>query len=151
MPTDGFDQALVNGGLALLALDASLVVYPGGVPDPPPPAPPLPPPYVVVYSIVEWPFGNADALDGIAGTPTVRWICHNVGGGPGATPATAEQAARAVAQRVRTSLLNKRLVIAGLNLGVIRQEPGGGVPQPVYQTGPPVMDLTVVYRTFATT
>lgn len=149
--TDGYDVALVNGGLALLTADASLVVYPGGVPNPVPPAPPIPPPYVVVYSTVEWPFGDADALDGIAGTPTVRWICHNVGGGPGATPATAEQAARAVGQRVRTALLNKRLVIAGLSLGLIRQETGGGVPQPVYQTGDPVMDLIATYRTFATT
>lgn len=149
--TDGFDQALVNGGLALLTADGSLVVYPGGVPQPIPPAPPIPPPYVVVYSSVEWQFGDTDALDGIAGTPTVRWICHSVGGGPGATPASAEQAARAVGQRVRTNLLNKRLVIAGLNVGLIRQETGGGVPQPVYQTGDPVMDLIATYRTFATT
>jgi len=150
--TDGFDIALVNGGLALLTADASLVVYPGGAPQPIPPAPPIPPPYVAVYSVVEWPFGNADALDGIAGTPTVRWICHCIGGGPDASPADADQAARAVAQRVRTALLNKRLVIAGLNLGIIRQESGGGVPQqPVYQTGDPVMDLTVVYRTIAGT
>lgn len=150
--TDGFDNALVNGGLALLAADASLVVYPGGVPQPVPPAPPIPPPYVVVYSIVEWAFSDqGDSLDGLAGTPTVRWICHCVGGGPDASPADAEQAARAVAQRVRTALLNKRLVIAGLNLGLIRQETGGGVPQPVYQTGDPVMDLIATYRTFATT
>lgn len=149
--TDGFDNALVNAGLALLTADTSLVVYPGGVPQPVPPAPPIPPPYVVVYSPVEWPFADADALDGISGTPTVRWICHCVGGGPGATPATAERSARAVGQRVRTALLNKRLVIAGLNLGVIRQETGGGVPQPVYETGDPVMDLIVTYRTFATT
>jgi hypothetical protein len=149
--TDGFDNALVNAGLALLTADTSLVVYPGGVPQPVPPAPPIPPPYVVVYSVVEWPFGDSDALDGIAGTPTVRWICHSVGGGVGATPATAEQAARAVGQRVRTALLNKRLVVTGLNLGVIRQEAGGGVPQPVYPTGDPVMDLITVYRTFAAT
>lgn len=149
--TDGFDNALVNGGLALLAADVSLVVYPGGVPQPIPPAPPIPPPYVVVYSSVEWPFGDSDALDGIAGTPTVRWICHSVGGGPGSTPATAEQAARAIGQRVRTQLLNKRLVVAGLNLGLIRQESSGGVPQPVYETGDPVMDLRATYRTFATT
>jgi hypothetical protein len=151
--TDGYDQALVNGGLALLTADVLLVVYPGGVPQPVPPAPPIPPPYVVVYSTVEWSFSaGCDSLDGLSGTPTVRWITHSVGGGvPGCTPAAADQAARAVGQRVRTALLNKRLVIAGMDCGLIRQESGGGVPQPVYQTGDPVMDLISTYRTFATT
>ena len=150
--TDGFDQALVAGGVALLTADTSLVVFPGGVPQPVPPAPSASPPYVVVYGVVEWPAGAAgDALDGVAGSPTVRWICHCVGGGPGAAPADAEAAARAVGQRVRTALLNKRLVIAGLDLGLIRQEQGAGVPQPDYTTGFPVMDLIAAYRTFATT
>ena len=148
--TDGFDQALVDAGLALLTADASLTVYPGGVPNLVPAAAP---PYVVVYGHVEWPAGaDGDALDGIAGSPAVRWICHCVGGGgDAATPADADRAARAVGQRVRTALLNQRMTIAGLDLGLIRMEPGGGVPQRVDTTGSPVMDLTVVYRTFATT
>lgn len=147
--TDGLDQALVNGGLALLQADASLTVYPGGVPNLNPAATP---PYVVVYSAVDWPAGaEGDALDGISGSPTVRWICHCVGGGTGAMPDDADTAARAVGQRVRTALLNKRLIVAGLDLGLIRQEPGGGVPTRDESTGVPVMDLVVVYRTFATT
>jgi hypothetical protein len=148
--TDGFDQALVNGGLALLQADNLLTVYPDGVPDPNPTQ--AAPPYVVVYGHVEWPAGAAgDALDGISGSPTVRWICHCVGGGDGATPADAGIAARSVAQRVRTALLNKRLVIAGLNLGLIRQESGAGVPQRDEAAGFPVMSIVASYRTFATT
>src|SRR5262245_57309808 len=101
--TDGFDQALAGGGIALLRADLGpppLVVFPGGVPNLTPAAIP---PYVVVYSTVEWTAGaQGDALDGISGTPTIRWICHCVGGGvPGATPEDAEIAARAVGQRVR--------------------------------------------------
>jgi hypothetical protein len=144
--TDGYDQALANAGLALLAADTSLTVYPGGVPDPTPN-----PPYVVVYCTVEWPAGaEGDALDGLSGSPTTRWICHCVGGGSGATPAAAEKAARAVAQRVRTQLLNQRPVVAGLDLGMIRQEPGAGVPTRDETTGVPVMDLVVTYRLSAT-
>lgn len=151
--TDGYDQALVAAGVALLQADVQLIVLPGGVPNPVPPAPPIPPPYVVVYGVVEWPpdaIGNA--LDGLSKTPTVRWITHSVGGGTkDATPAAAEIACRAVAQRVRTALLNKRLVIAGLNLGLIRQEQGAGVPVPDNTAGGPVMDLVQTYRTVATT
>jgi hypothetical protein len=147
--TDGFDQALVAAGVALLRADASLVVFPGGVPDLTPPAAP---PYVVTYASVEWPPNATDALDGVSGTPMVRWIAHCVGGGvPGSTPEDAEIAARAVGQRVRTAWLNKRLVVAGLNLGLIRQEQGAGVPTRTDTTGDPVMDLIVVYRTIATT
>jgi hypothetical protein len=148
--TDGLDQALVSAGLALLQADAALTVYPDGVPDPDPTT--AVPPYVVVYGYVEWPVGaEGDALDGLSGSPTVRWICHCVGGGDGATPALAGMAARAVGQRVRTALLNKRLVVAGLDCGLIRQEPGAGVPQRDDSIGVPLMDLVVVYRTIATT
>lgn len=149
--TDGFDQALVAAGIALLRAELgppALTVYPGGVPNL---APAAAPPYVVVYTSVEWPPSDTDSLDGLSGSPTVRWICHCVGGGAGATPEDAEIAARAVGQRVRTALLNKRLVIAGLNLGLIRQEPGAGVPTRDDSTGVPVMDLIVVYRTIAAT
>lgn len=147
--TDGFDQSLIAAGIALLRADTSLTVYPGGVPDLTPAAVP---PYVVVYSSVEWPPSDADALDGVSGTPMARWIVHCLGGGvPGSTPEDAEIAARAVGQRVRTALLNKRLVVAGLNLGLLRQEQGAGVPTRTDTTGDPVMDLIVVYRTIATT
>jgi hypothetical protein len=148
--TDGYDQALVAGGIALLRADASLTVYPGGVPNLTPAAAP---PYVVTRATVEWPPGAVgDSLAGLSRTPTVRWFCYCVGGGvSGATPEDAEIAARAVAQRVRAALLNKRLVIAGMNLGVIKQEQGAGVPTPTDTTGAPVMELVVVYRTLAAT
>lgn len=140
--TDGFDQALVNAGLALLAADPivpALVVYDGVVPNPTPA-----PPYVLVYSTVEWPAGAAgDALDGVSGSPVVRWITHSIG-------TTAVQS-RAIAQRVRTQLLNKRPVIAGLDLGMIRQEPGAAPPTRDETTGVAVMDLVVTYRLSAGT
>lgn len=140
--TDGIDQALVNAGLALLAADTgppALVVYDGVVPA----IPNVNAGYVVVYSTVEWP-ANApgDSLDGLSGSPTVRWLCHCVGG--------TASASRAVAQRVRTALLNKRVVVAGLDVGFIKQEPGAGTPQRDETTGSLVMDTQVTYRAEAT-
>lgn len=143
MPTDGFDQALVNGGLALLTADVGppqLVVFDGVVPS----GTSVLAGYVLVYSTVEWPAGAVgDSLDGLAGTPTVRWITHSV--------AASASSSRAVAQRVRTALLNKRLVIAGLNLGLIRMEPGTAPPTRDESTGTPVMDTVATYRTVAAT
>jgi hypothetical protein len=145
--TDGLDQALVDAGVALLVADASLAVYPGGLPNQLPPAPPIPPPYVVVYGYVEWPTGVlTDSLDGLSGSPVVNWIAHCVGGGEGATPADAEKSARAVAQRVRTAWLNKRPTVTGLDLGMIRFEPSGAVPQPDNSTGVLLSILIVHYR-----
>jgi hypothetical protein len=135
--TDGLDQALANAGLALLTADTSLTVYDGSVPTG------AVPPYVVVYTSVEWPPGApGDALDGLAGSPTVRWYCRCVGGN--------EVACRAVAQRVRTQLLNQRPTIAGLNLGLIRHE-AGPPPGRDETTGSVVMSALNVYRLSATT
>lgn len=145
MPTDGIDQALVNAGIALLRADASLVVCPGGVPKPTPN-----PPYVVVRSFVDWPTAAAsDSLDGVSGSPTVKWYCYCVGGGIDATPETASIAAIGVAQRVRTQLLNKRPVVTGLNLGMIRQDVGAGTPTPNETTGVFVMECLAIYRLMA--
>lgn len=135
--TDGLDQALANAGLNLLRADANLTVFDGSVPDG------SVPPYVLVYTHVEWPDGApGDALDGLSGSPTIRWICHCVGGN--------EVAARAVAQRVRTQLLNQRPTIAGLNVGMIRHEQGVP-PTRDETTGSPVIDAMNVYRLIATT
>jgi hypothetical protein len=137
--TDGLDQALAGGGLALLAADVQLVTYDGAVPSNPTP----PPPYVVVYTTVEWPAeAEGDALDALSGSPTVRWICHCVGGDA--------KASRAVVQRVRTQLLNKRLVVAGLDVGLIKLEPGVAPPQRDETTGALVMDTVVTFRAYAT-
>jgi hypothetical protein len=139
--TDGFDQALANVGLALLRADLgppALIVFDGKVPDPTPA-----PPYVLVYTTVEWPDGApGDSLDGLSGSPVARWTCHCVGGN--------EIAARAVAQRVRTQLLNQRPTIAGLNLGLIKQEQAAP-PTRDETTGSLVMDAVCVYRLGATT
>lgn len=146
MPTDGFDQALVNAGITLLRADAQLVVCPGGVSSPTPT-----PPYVVVRSFVDWPAAaGGDALDGLSGSPTVKWYCYCVGGGgPYATTETASIAAIAVAERVRTQLLNKRPVVAGMDVGMIRQEVGAGTPSLTETTGTPVMECLVIYRLMA--
>jgi len=141
--TDGIDQALVTVGLALLAADTgppALVVFDGVVP----PNTPVNAGYVLVYGYTEWPTGApGDALDGITGSPTVRWICHCVGG--------TASAARAVRERVRTALLNKRPTIAGLDLGMIREEPGSGPPVRDETTGALVMDAVITYRLSAVT
>jgi hypothetical protein len=147
VPTDGIDQALVAAGITLLRADTSLVVCPGGVPKPIPN-----PPYVVVRSYVDWPAAaEGDSLDGVSGSPTVKWYCYCVGGGKDATPETASLAAIAVAERVRTALLNKRPTIAGLDLGIIRQDIGAGTPTPNETTGVFVMETVAIYRMLAVT
>lgn len=138
--TDGFDQALANAGLDLLRADTSLTVYPdaeGYVPNS------LPDHYVRVYTHIEWPTGApGDSLDGLSGSPTVRWYCHCIGAN--------DIAARAVAQRVRTQLLNQRPAVTGLGLGLIRQE-FTAPPTRDESTGAVVMDAVAVYRLDATT
>src|SRR5881396_99185 len=117
--TDGLDQAMADAGLNLLRADASLTVLDGPVP-----AGQIPP-YVRVYTTVEWPADDPNnALDGLTGRAVVRWLCHCVGAN--------DQAARAVAQRVRTQLLDKRPTIAGMVPGLIRHE----------QDQPPQVDET---------
>lgn len=141
--TDGIDQALVNGGLALLTADIGpppLLAFDGVVPNGTDPARG----YVLVYATVDWPVGGGgDSLDGEAATPTVRWMTHSV--------STTAAGSRGVAQRVRTQLLNKRLVIAGMDCGLIRMESGVGPPTRDESTGVSVIDILATYRTFATT
>lgn len=135
--TDGLDQALANAGLGLLQADVNLTVLDGSVPNG------TIPPYVLVYTTIEWPDGApADSLDGLAGSPVARWYCHCVG--------ATEAAARGVAQRARTQLLNQRPVIAGLNLGLIKQEQALP-PARDETTGTVVMDAVSVYRLGAAT
>lgn len=134
--TDGFDQAMANVGLDLLRADVNLTVYDGLVPDPFPDV--AANPYVLVYTTVEWPADDPNgALDGLTGRAVVRWICHCVGAN--------QIAARAVAQRVRTQLLDKRPAIAGMVPGLIRHEQDAP-PTKDEITGTPVMDAMHVYR-----
>lgn len=140
--TDGLDQALVNAGLTLLAADLGpppLVVYDGQVPAG------AKPPYVLVYSSLVRPSdGDVDlAADGLSRVWVVRWICHCVGSGTNAS------AARAVAQRVRTKLLDQRVTVPGLNTGLIRLE-DSQPPERDETTGVLVMDAVSTYRLRAT-
>lgn len=119
--TDLLDQAMADAGLNLLRADPSLTVYDGNVPDPLPDINTSP--YVLVYTSIEWPADDPNnALDGVTGRAVVRWLCHCVGGN--------QQASRAVAQRVRTQLLDKRPAVAGMVAGLIRHE----------QDQPPIRD-----------
>lgn len=131
--TDGLDTALVEAGLDLLRADTALVVHHTVVP------PNTRPPYVVVYARVDWPIeASGNSLDGLATSPTVRWYCHCVG--------ETGEAAIALGERVRAQLLNQRFAVAGLDVGLIRQEAGGGQPQRNEATGSPRVDQVVVYR-----
>lgn len=142
--TDGLDQAIANAGLNLLTTALGQVappipVYDSKVPDG------ATPPYVLVYAIVERPDTDpANAVDGRSRTFMCRWFCHSVGGGQDGV------ASRAVAQQVRTALLDVRPVITGLAPGLIRKEPGVPPPQRDEQTGDLVLSVAEVYRLTAT-
>jgi hypothetical protein len=118
--TDGLDQLMVDAGLNLLRADPitpALVVFDG------PPTNPTPaPPYVVVWSAVEWPADDPqrDSLDNLSQHAVVHWFCHIV--------AENQRSWRAIAQRVRTQLLNVRPTIAGMSPGLIRMEEGSSPP-----------------------
>lgn len=138
MPTDGLDQALIDAGLALLTADTNLVTYDGVVPSPTPT-----PPYCVVYSTISRPSDDPDnSADGRTSVWVARWIVHCVGANAAAS--------RAVAQRVRTQLLDVRPVIAGLACGLIRMEGDSQPPRRDETTGALVMDAVQTYRLRAT-
>lgn len=138
--TDGLDQALYSAGLALLTADASLTVYDGVVPAG------ATPPYVVVYGTVARPSDDPNnAVDGRTHVWVPRWICHCVGGNA--------SAARAVAQRVRSALLDVRPTVAGFTadaVGPIRLEGDPTPPTKDETTGVVVMDQVETYRLLAT-
>ena len=135
--TDGLDQAIANAGLALLTADTSLVVCDGVVPAG------TQPPYALVYTTVNRPSEDPDnAADGLSRVWSAAWIVHSVGGNAAA--------ARAVAQRVRTALLDIRPVISGLSCNKIRMDPDSPPPQRDETTGVVVMDLVQTYRLRAT-
>lgn len=144
--TDGLDAALAAAGVALLQADLSLTVYRGGVPSPTPN-----PPYVVVRTTVDRPSEDPDNdLDGKSKVWVARWFCYCVGGGQGATVEAAEDAAVAVAQRVRTQLLDAQVSIAGLSCGLIRWEQSSPPSAPDEVLGFPVREAVEVYRLRAT-
>lgn len=146
--TDGLDQALANAVPELLEGDAELTVFRGGVPNPTPP-----PPYVVVRSIVRRPSDDQDnSGDGKSRVFVVDWYVYSVGGGAG-TPEVAEIAALAVAQRVRTQLLDVRPTIQGFaagSVGPIRLEDSTPPGRPDEMTGVPIAEVVQIYRLRAT-
>lgn len=131
--TDGLDQALIDAGLALLRADASLAVYDGAAPAG------VVRPYVLIYSTVTRPSEDLDnAADGRTRVWVARWICHCVGDNA--------SAARAVAQRVRTALLDVSPTVSSLTCGRIRMEGDSLPPQRDESTGVLVMDAVETYR-----
>lgn len=143
--TDGLDQALTNAALALLAADVGpppLVVLDGFVPA----NTPVNAGYVLVYTTISRPSEDPDnPFSGRTGVWVARWICHCVGG--------TASAARAVAQRVRTALLDVHPAIPGFALtavGLIRMDGDELPPQRDETTGALVMDAVVTYRLRAT-
>lgn len=130
--TDALDMAMRNAGINLLAADTSLTVISNAVP------PGQEPPYIRVYSTVEWPDSDPNnALDGLSSRAVVRWYCHCVG--------ASDEAAIAVAQRVRTQLLNQRPTINGMVPGLIRHEQDAP-PVPDESTGVMLIDNLHVYK-----
>lgn len=141
--TDGRDLALVDSALALLRADLGpppLVVVDGPVPA----GTPVNAGYVVVYAGLSRPSEDSDnKFSGRTGVWVARWICHCVGG--------TATASRAVAQRVRTALLDVSPTITGFGaVGLIRMEGDSLPPQPDETTGQPVLDTVVTYRLRAT-
>lgn len=139
--TDGLDQAITNVALTLLAADVgppALVVFDGVVPA----GTSVNAGYILVYSYLGRPSDDPDnPLNGLTKVWNQRWILHCVGG--------TASAARAVAQRARTALLDVRPVVAGLACGLIRLE-DAQPPQRDESTGAVVMDAVQTYRLKAT-
>lgn len=108
---DLVDENLAQAGLLLLAADDGLTVFDGKVPDG------TSPPYVLVYTTVSWPHGEAgaaNAINGLAVSTRTEWNCHCVG--------ESAAAARAVQMRVRAALLNQRPTVTGRSCGLIQQD-----------------------------
>lgn len=128
-------QDHADGYLTLLRADPDLTVYDGRVPND------AIPPYVLVYTTLDDTDGSApergDSLDGTSGGSTARAYCHQVGGN--------QLAARAVAQRVRTDLLNQRPAVSGRGCGLIRQDFSSPSDRDE-TTGTEIQDIITVYQ-----
>lgn len=116
----------------------SLAVYDGRVPDGPEPA------YALVYFFIQTPDGLAapDAVPLTMDSDVIdaRAYVHCVGADP-----QGERAARAVAGRVRSTVLNKRLTISGREVAPIRWIDGQPPQRFEEVPGSPVFDLVDVY------
>lgn len=131
--TDGLDLALAAVAIDLLTADVQLKVYDGIVPAG------ATRPYVLVYTSLSRSSEDPDnSGDGLTRVWMVRWICHCVGG--------SASAARKVAERVRTALLDVQPSVPGMSCGLIRMEGDSLPPERDESTGVPVMDSVVTYR-----
>ena len=134
---DLLDEAHAQVALTILAADGNQPVYAGAVPQDPTTGKSAPPPYVLVYSVVEWPVGpEGTTLDGITAACVTRWYTHSVGG--------TDQQTRSVANRVRQLLKDVQPTITGRSCGFIQQE----AALPLVRdetTGQLVQDLAAVY------
>lgn len=128
---DELDEAHAQVALAILTADGNQPVYPGVAPDG------VVPPYVLVYTVVEWPAtGDGNTFDGHTGTCVTRWYTHSVG--------ATDQSTRAIANRVRQLLVNVHPTVAGRSCGLIQQE--AALPLVPNETaGSLVQDLAAVY------
>lgn len=121
--------------------DPPLVVFDGAVPKDPASGKSRPPPYVLVYFTVETPSGemaaDSTSLDMDSQDVVLRAYCHNVGGNA--------QAARMVADRTRTQLLDVTPAVVGRQCWPIRQEQALPAERDE-STGVLVMDQVDVYR-----
>lgn len=128
------EQAHLDAIVNLLTGSGSppLTVFKGKVPDN------TATPYVRVYSTLEFlPDGQGNALDGQSKSAIARYYCHCVGG--------SDDAARGLAARVRTALLDVRPVITGRTCGLLREEEAPP-PIPDESTGAYVIDAIRTYR-----
>jgi hypothetical protein len=127
-------QDHANAFLALLRTDAQLVTYDGAVPKTPATQ------YALIYIYIETPDGLAEPdkvpLTFDSDAINARVYVHCVGADAAA--------ARAVAGRVRATVLNKTLTIANRSCFPIRWREGQP-PQRNEETGVLVMDQVDVY------
>lgn len=122
-------------GLDLLEANAALAVYDGKLPDS---ATDVTPPFVLVYTVIEWPNGDpAQSLSGESATCLTYWYCHCVG--------STDTASLVVAAQVRRSLLDVRPVVAGRVCDLIRFE-ASLPPQRDEVLRRAVFDTVVVYK-----
>jgi hypothetical protein len=143
VPIDNHDQILIDAIFSLLAQDNQLVTFDGFVPTYDALGNKINPPYVVVYTTVNYPSGDRDnSLDGRSRMLMGRWYCHCVGGSP--------MAARGLAQRVRTQLLDVHPILPdGMSCGLIREVPGPPAPHRDETTGVLLIDAIVIYELMA--
>lgn len=118
--------------LNLLEPEPNLTIYDGAVPNG------ATTPYALIYFTgSRLPMADGNALDGASREFVSRAIVHCVGGD--------QIAARAVAAKVESRLLDVRPIVSGRTCGLIRQE---SVLDPVRDetTNVLTMDMVTVYR-----